>query len=71
MSITRSRANLLKAESLYNNKKYFKALILALIGIGWMIDDITSAYTQADYKEVDWMIDLAEIAKSEKNEKNF
>ena len=71
MSITRSRANLLKAESLYNNKKYFRALILALIGIGWMIDDITSAYTEANYKEVDWMIDLADSAKSEKNEKNF
>ena len=71
MSVTRSRSNLLKAESLYNNKKYFKALILALIGIGWMIDDITSAYTESGYKEVDWMIDLAEIAKSEKNEKNF
>ena len=42
------------------NGKLFRALILALIGIGWMVDDVTSAAGRFDYKEVDWL----EIEKS-------
>ena len=57
MSVTRSRNTLLKAESMLDNKKYLRALILALIGIGWMIDDITTAEAEGKYKEVDWKLE--------------
>lgn len=55
MSVTRSRNSLLQAESMLDRKKYLRALILALIGIGWMLDDITSYFAEGKYKEVDWV----------------
>lgn len=56
MSITRSRSLLFKAENAYNSGKLLRSLVLALIGIGWMIDDSTTGAGGWDYKEVDWVI---------------
>jgi len=51
----RSQFTLRSAEQEYKKGRLFKALVLALIGIGWMLDDLTCFFPDlyVNFTEVD------------------